>query len=197
MDEMTLKKIVEALLMVAGEPLSIDRLLGAFAQQQRPKPEEIRTILQSLAEDYQERSIVLKEVASGYYFQVRQVYAPWVTQLLQARSQRLSRALLETLAIIAYEQPITRAEIEDIRGVSLHSNILKNLLDCSWIRIAGRRNTPGRPATYVTTKAFLDHLNLKSLSELPALIKPDEAQNVTSVTQAEPVVPENCVTVPK
>ena len=176
MDEIQLSKIVEALLMVSGEPLSMGKLVGAFDEHERPNAKQMQVILQSLASAYEDRPIALNEVASGYCIQIRPEYEPWVTRLLQRRPQRLSRALLETLAIIAYQQPITRAEIEQIRGVSLHTSILKNLLGKFWIQIIGKRETPGRPTIYGTTRKFLDHFNLKSLSELPALIQADETE---------------------
>ncbi|HTT08109.1 MAG TPA: SMC-Scp complex subunit ScpB [Gammaproteobacteria bacterium] len=166
-----LKKIIEAALMVTDEPLSLDRLealfdlgLGAV-----PEHEAVRAAVESLQQDYAGHGIELKQVASGWRFQARAEYAPWINRLWEERAPRYSRALLETLAIIAYRQPITRGEIEDIRGVSLAPSILKTLTEREWVRVAGYRDVPGRPAVYATTREFLDYFNLKSLSDLPEL----------------------------
>jgi segregation and condensation protein B len=166
-----IKNIIEAALMVSERPLTLERLMILF------KPLEIdgslyEQVTQALAElrqEYTGRGIELKEVASGFRFQARAELSPWLNQLWEERSPRYSRALLETLAIIAYRQPITRGEIEALRGVSVSSPIIRTLLEREWIRIAGHREVPGRPAVYVTTPQFLDHFNLKSLAELPLL----------------------------
>src|SRR5918999_2257626 len=166
-----IKNIIEAALMVSERPLTLERLMILF------KPLEIdgslyEQVTQALAElrqEYTGRGIELKEVASGFRFQARAELSPWLNQLWEERSPRYSRALLETLAIIAYRQPITRGEIEALRGVSVSSPIIRTLLEREWIRIAGQREVPGRPAVYVTTPQFLDHFNLKSLAELPLL----------------------------
>jgi segregation and condensation protein B len=166
-----IKNIIEAALMVSERPLTLERLMILF------KPLEIdgslyEQVTQALAElrqEYTGRGIELKEVASGFRFQARAELSPWLNQLWEERSPRYSRALLETLAIIAYRQPITRGEIEVLRGVSVSSPIIRTLLEREWIRIAGHREVPGRPAVYVTTPQFLDHFNLKSLAELPLL----------------------------
>ena len=157
--------------MVADKPISIDRLMSLFPSGlgERPGRESIRIVLDALCADYAARGIELKEVASGFRFQVRSDLSPWIRRLWEDRPVRYTRALLETLAIIAYRQPITRGEIEAIRGVSVSSNIVKTLLEREWVRIAGHRNVPGRPAVYTTTRQFLDYFNLKSLSELPTL----------------------------
>jgi len=163
------KQILEASLLAAGGPLSLERLLDLFDEDQRPAGKEIRGNLAELAEDYQGRGMELKEVASGWRIQVRQDYAAWVARLYEDRPARYSRALLETLAIIAYRQPVTRGEIEDIRGVSVGSNLIKTLTEREWIRVVGHRDVPGKPALYATTRHFLDYFNLRSLDELPAL----------------------------
>lgn len=164
-----LKHIIEAALLVAGEPLRIERLQGLFPQDRQPEAADVCAALTELAKDYDGRGIELKEVASGYRIQVRAQVAPWVAQLWVTKPGRYSRALLETLAIIAYRQPITRGEIEEIRGVALSSSIMRALQERGWIRVAGHRELPGRPALFGTTRTFLDYFNLKSLDEMPAL----------------------------
>jgi len=135
------------------------------------------------------RAFELKEVATGYRLQIREDYAPWVGRLWEERPQRYSRALLETMALIAYRQPITRGEIEDVRGVAVNSNIIKTLMEREWIRIVGYREVPGRPAMFATTKAFLDHFNLKSLDELPALAELRELEVEPEVDPDDAPVP--------
>lgn len=166
-----LQKIIEAALMVAGRPLPIAHLKRLFAEgEQEPTAEEIRTALSEIAQRYGETSgIELREVASGFQFQAKTDLSPWLTRLWEERPPRYSRALLETLALIAYRQPITRAEIEEVRGVTVSSHIIKTLLEREWIRVLGYKEVPGKPALYGTTKAFLDHFNLQSLQELPTL----------------------------
>lgn len=172
MDEQRLKLILEAALLAAAEPLSLERMQKLFAgEEEIPDRQALRQALAALASDCDMRAYELKEVASGFRFQIRQSLAPWVNRLWEERPQRYSRATLETLALIAYRQPVTRGEIEDIRGVSVSSNIIKTLLEREWIRVVGHREVPGRPALYATTKAFLDYFNLKSLEELPPLIE--------------------------
>ncbi len=169
MDTATIKNILEAALLAAGEPLSEERLLGLFNETERPAREQLREALQQLRDDYASRSIELREVGGGWRVQVKQEFAPWVAKLWEERAPRYSRALLETLALIAYRQPITRAEIEEIRGVTIASSIMKTLQEREWIRIVGHREVPGRPALYATTAEFLDYFNLRSLEELPTL----------------------------
>lgn len=164
-----LKLILEAALLAAGEPLSLDRLQALFEEGQQPEKSSIRMALAELSKDYESRGIELKEVASGFRLQVRQTFAPWVSRLWEERSGRYSRALLETLALIAYRQPVTRGEIEDVRGVSVSSSIVKTLLERDWIKVLGHRDVPGRPALYGTTREFLDYFGLKSLNDLPPL----------------------------
>jgi segregation and condensation protein B len=164
-----LKNILEAAMLAAGEPLSVERLLALFPEEARPEAAEMREALASLGEDCAERGIELKEVSSGFRLQVKRDLAPWVSRLYEERTPRYSRALLETLVLIAYRQPITRAEIEDIRGVTVSSNIIKTLQEREWIRVVGHREVPGKPALFGTTREFLDYFNLKSLGDLPSL----------------------------
>ncbi len=169
MNPQQLKHIVEAALFSAGRPLSLNQILALFEEGERPAREALRAVLDELAADWRERGIELKEVASGFRFQVRQELAPWISRLSEERPPRYSRALLETLALIVYRQPITRAGIEEIRGVAVSSSIMRTLLEREWIRVVGHRDVPGKPALYGTTRKFLDYFNLKSLSELPPL----------------------------
>jgi segregation and condensation protein B len=166
-----IKNIIEAALMVSERPLTLERLMILFKPLEIDGPfyEQVKQALAELRQEYTGRGIELKEVASGFRFQARAELSPWLNQLWEERSPRYSRALLEILAIIAYRQPITRGEIEALRGVSVSSPIIRTLLEREWIRIAGHREVPGRPAVYVTTPQFLDHFNLKSLAELPLL----------------------------
>lgn len=175
-----IKNIIEAALMVASAPLCIDRLQALFAKDAvQPEREAIRRALEELAQDYHGRGIELKEVASGWRVQVRADYAEWVNRLWDERPPRYSRALLETLAIIAYRQPITRGEIEDIRGVSINPNIFRTLLEREWIRVVGHRDVPGRPELLATTKQFLDYFGLKKLSDLPSLAEIRDLDELT------------------
>lgn len=169
MSQPDLKAIIEGALLAAGEPVSVARLQGLFPEGQVPEAETVRALLGELADEYQGRGAEIREVASGFRIQVPEAVSPWVARLWQQRPQRLSRAMLETLAIIAYRQPITRGEIEAIRGVTVSTNIMRNLQDREWIRCVGYRELPGRPALYATTRAFLDYFNLASLEELPSL----------------------------
>jgi len=172
MNEEQLKNIIEAGLLACEEPLSIDALARLFARKDGfdlPAKDAIRACVKSLQADYENRGVELKEVASGFRFQIKSDYAQWVNRLWEERSPRYSRALLETLAIVAYRQPVTRGEIEGIRGVSVSPGIIRNLLEREWIKVAGYRDVPGRPAVFTTTRLFLDYFNLKNLSELPSL----------------------------
>ncbi|HDP89753.1 MAG TPA: SMC-Scp complex subunit ScpB [Thioalkalivibrio sp.] len=170
MDNSKLKKIIEGALLAASQPLTVDQLEKLFVEgEERPTRDELREALSELESDCAERGYELKQVASGYRFQVRQEFAHWVGRLWEEKPPRYSRATLETLALIAYRQPITRAEIEEIRGVSVSSNIIKSLTERDWIRVVGHRDVPGKPAMYGTTRGFLDYFNLKNLDELPTL----------------------------
>ena len=161
---------VEAALLAAGRALSLDELVGLFDEETpAPTRREVRESIDALRKLWEGRGLELAEVASGFRMQVRASHARWMTRLWAERPPRYTRALLETLALIAYRQPITRGQIEDVRGVSVSSSTIKTLVDREWIRIVGHREVPGRPALYGTTKVFLDHFNLRSLEELPAL----------------------------
>jgi segregation and condensation protein B len=168
-DEERLKQIVEAALLAAGRPLSLDQLQALFPEPEEPGKKQLREVLTELSGDYQGRGIEITEVGSGFRIQVRAEFSPWVSKLWSERPPKYSRALLETLALIAYRQPITRGEIEDVRGVSVSSNIIKTLTEREWVRVVGHRDVPGKPALYATTREFLDYFNLKSLNELPTL----------------------------
>lgn len=169
MDVGQLSRIVEAALLAADRPLSLKQLNDLFDEVGQPGNSLIREALGLLDEQYQDRGIELIQVASGYRLQVCAELQPWISRLWRERPKKYSRALLETLALIAYRQPITRAEIEDVRGVSVSSNIIHSLLEREWIRELGQRDVPGRPMLYGTTKTFLDYFNLRSLEELPTL----------------------------
>ena len=174
MSLMSLEKmqaIIEAAIMVAGHPLSIAALQSLFPEEGQPSTADIKSLVLSIQERYQHEhsGIELQEVASGYRFQAKAEFSPWLAKLWEERAPRYSRAFLETLAIIAYKQPITRGEIEEIRGVTVSSNIMKTLQEREWIRVIGFREVPGKPAIYGTTKEFLDYFNLKSLTSLPTL----------------------------
>src|SRR5471030_274064 len=164
-----LAPLLEAFLLASGKPQSLERLFELFEEGERPEPPVFKKALQILGKSCEGRAFELKEVASGYRLQIREHFSPWVGRLWEERPQRYSRAMLETMALIAYRQPITRGEIEDVRGVAVNSNIVKTLLEREWIRIVGYRDVPGKPAMFATTKAFLDHFNLKNLDDLPPL----------------------------
>lgn len=164
-----LASLLEAWLLASGRPLSLERLGELFEEGERPEPAQLREALDLLRESCAGRAYELKEVASGYRLQIREKFSPWVGRLWEERPQRYSRAMLETLALIAYRQPITRGEIEDVRGVAVNSQIVKTLLERDWIRVVGYRDVPGKPAMFATTRAFLDYFNLKSLEQLPPL----------------------------
>ncbi len=166
---MELKHILEAAMLSAGRPLDLDTLAGLFDEHARPDRPALVAALAELEVDYQSRPLQLKQVASGYRFQVREGYSPWISRLFEERPGRYSRAFLETLAIIAYRQPATRGEIEDIRGVAVSSGIIKTLLERDWIHAVGHKDVPGRPALFATTRHFLDYFNLTSLTDLPPL----------------------------
>lgn len=161
--------IIEAALLVAGQPLTIAQLQRLFSEPNIPTNSEIKLALSEIGENFKPRGIELIEVSSGYRLQAKKELSPWLSRLFEERPPRYSRALLETLAIIAYQQPVTRADVEAIRGVAISSPTIKTLMDREWIHVIGHKETPGRPALYATTKTFLDHFNLKSLADLPSL----------------------------
>ncbi len=183
----SLKNILEALLLTSVEPLSLATIASVFSDEEQPGNAKIDKALQELGADYEERGLELKEVASGYRLQVRQEVSPWVSRLWEERPQRYSRALLETLALIAYRQPITRGDIEEVRGVSVRSNIIRTLQEREWIRVIGHRDVPGKPALFGTTKVFLDYFNLMSLDDLPSLAEIMDMGSLEPELDLEPV----------
>lgn len=169
MNEVPIKHILEAALLAAGRPLNLEQMQSLFEANEQPDKDVLREALEELTADYQQRGLELKEIASGWRIQIDSDTAPRVSRLWEEKPQKYTRAYLETLAIIAYRQPITRGEIENIRGVSVSTNIMKSLQEREWVRIVGHRDVPGRPAMYGTTREFLDYFNLKSLDDLPTL----------------------------
>ncbi len=174
-----IEAIIEAALMVAGRPLTVNALLALFPDEEGLTNVDIKAALSTLSDRPLQSGIELKEVASGYRYQAKAEFSPWLAKLWEERAPRYSRAFLETLAIITYKQPITRAEIEEIRGVTVSSHIIKTLQEREWVRVIGYRDVPGKPAIYGTTKDFLDYFNIKSLVDLPTLaeFKTLEAQD--------------------
>jgi segregation and condensation protein B len=188
-DEIELKNAIEAILMTAGKPLSAEKITNLFTEEPRPSISEVRKQIKALVEDCSGRGIELVEVATGFRYQGRSEYGQYVAKLWEVKPQRYSRAMLETLALIAYRQPVTRADIEEVRGVSVSTNIMKTLMEREWVHVVGHRDAPGRPAMYATTKQFLDYFNLQSLDQLPTLseiqdlskLEPELALDNTSV----------------
>jgi len=176
----TPKTIIEAALLVAGEPLSVDRLRQSVLAEFGLSRKQVLALLDELGQEYAGRGVELQEVASGFRFQARAELAPWLSKLWQEKPPRYSRAVLETLALIAYRQPITRGEIEAVRGVSVSSQIIQGLRERGWIQVVGHKEVPGRPALYGTTKTFLDYFSLTSLDQLPAL---EQAQALEQALQ--------------
>lgn len=168
-----LKRVVEALLLSSTEPLSLDTIRELFDAREQPSLIELKQAIENLQAEYASFSFELIQVASGYVIHTKKQYSHWVARLHSEKPAKYSRALLETLAIIAYKQPVTRGEMEDIRGVSVNSQIIKTLLEREWIRVAGHKDVPGKPAVYTTTKEFLNYFNLRHLNDLPSL-KPIE-----------------------
>ena len=185
MGEHDLVEIIEGALLAAAEPLTKRKLAQLFDELDRPSTADITTALTAVAERCEGRGFELVEVASGFRYQVRQHLSPWVSKLWVERPVRYSRALLETLSLIAYRQPITRGEIEDIRGVAVSSNIMKSLLEREWVKVVGHRDVPGKPAMYATTREFLDYFNLKSLDQLPPLADVKDLETMTSALPLE------------
>jgi segregation and condensation protein B len=166
-----LKNIIEAAIVFSDEPLTIDRMLSMFSDETRPDRSVVKDVISELEQDYASRGLEIKRIDKGYRLQTRQEYSKWLTRLTSGRPPRYSRALLETLAIIAYRQPVTRGEIEEIRGVAVSTDIIRTLLEREWVRQVGFRDVPGKPALFATTKAFLEYFNLESLSQLPPLME--------------------------
>jgi segregation and condensation protein B len=184
-----LKQILEAALLAAGQPLSHAQLGALFSDEERPPGGEISRVLEQLANDCASRGVELKKVASGYRLQVKQDLNEWVSRLWKERPQRYSRALLETISLIAYRQPITRGEIEAVRGVSVSTNIIRTLQEREWIRVVGHRDVPGKPALFGTTRTFLDSFNLQNLDDLPTLAEIRDMENLEPELQLEPAPP--------
>jgi segregation and condensation protein B len=191
MDENELKNIIEAILLSSNDPITVEKMQEIFDEWQRPSQEQLKIILNCLKMDYSSRAFELIEVASGYQIQTKLVYSTWVSRMQIEKPAKYSRALLETLAIIAYKQPVTRADIEEIRGVAVNSQIMKTLLEREWIRIAGHKDVPGKPAVYTTTKEFLNYFNLSYLNELPSL--PEVLETLTEHNDYSNQPIEECV----
>jgi segregation and condensation protein B len=189
METNQIKRIVEAALLAAAQPLSLAQLSALFGENEAVSHEELARALEELGADCAERGVELNEVASGFRYQVRQDVHPWVARLWTERQTKYSRALLETLALIAYRQPITRGEIEQIRGVAVSTNIVKTLEEREWVRVVGYRDVPGKPALFGTTKNFLDYFNLKSLDELPPMAEIREIEDFDPQLTLAPVAP--------
>jgi segregation and condensation protein B len=191
MNDQYVKNVIEAALLAAGRPLSMDELVGVFDERDESSSAEVRTALAALTAEYETRGLELLEVASGYRIQIRAAVAQPVSRLWQERPAKYSRALLETLALVAYRQPITRGEIEQIRGVAVNPNIIKTLLERSWIRVVGHRDVPGKPELLGTTREFLDYFSLKKLDDLPTLSQLKELEDLRvqlTLPGAEPQV---------
>jgi segregation and condensation protein B len=188
-----LVQILEGAILAADKPLTVQNLADLFETHERPEKTAIREALQEVSERCEDRGYMLQEVASGFRFQVRQELSQWVGRLWHERPQKYSRALLETLSLMAYRQPITRGEIEEIRGVAVSSQIIKTLHEREWIRVVGHRDVPGRPAMYATTRQFLDYFNLKSLDQLPALAEIRDFETLTAELGFESLVDELAV----
>jgi segregation and condensation protein B len=178
MNDQYVKNVVEAALLAAGRPLTMDELVSVFDERDGSNAAEVRGAIAALTADYENRGLELLEVASGYRIQIRAGVAQPVSRLWQERPTKYSRALLETLALVAYRQPITRGEIEQIRGVTVNPNIIKTLLERSWIRVVGHRDVPGRPELLGTTREFLDYFSLKKLDDLPTLAQLKELEDL-------------------
>jgi segregation and condensation protein B len=191
MNDQYVKNVIEAAMLAAGRPLSMDELVGVFDERDESSAEEVRAALAALTADYETRGLELLEVASGYRIQIRAAVAQPISRLWQERPAKYSRALLETLALIAYRQPITRGEIEQIRGVAVNPNIIKTLLERNWIRVVGHRDVPGKPELLGTTREFLDYFSLKKLDDLPTLSQLKELEDLRvqlTLPGAEPQV---------
>lgn len=173
-----LQRILEGALLAAGKPVPLEKLQELFVEGERPEPAQLEEALKAVSDACADRGFELKKVSSGYRFQVKQELSEWVSRLWEEKPQKYSRAVLETLSIIAYRQPITRGDIEKIRGVAVSTQIVQTLLEHEWVRVVGYRDVPGRPAMYATTKQFLDYFNLASLEELPALAEIRDLESI-------------------
>ena len=197
MSDHPLSNVIEAVLLAAGRPVTVEQILELFDEHERPPAEDVVAAIASLSERYADSGVELREVASGWRVQVRQQFAGTVSRLWQERPSRYSRALLETLSLIAYRQPITRGEIEDIRGVTVASTIMRTLQERNWIRVVGYREVPGRPELLGTTREFLDYFGLKSLDDLPTLAELQDLDDIKvqlelpggEGAEAEPALP--------
>ena len=176
--EQSLERILEAVLSVSESPVSITRMRNLFPEEGRPDKERVEASLKKLEEQYAESALELVHTAGGYRFQTRKAYAQWINKLFETRPPKLSRAMLETLSIIAYQQPVTRGDIQEIRGVAVSSDIIQRLLEREWIKKVGERDVPGRPSLFATTSIFLDYFNLGSLKDLPELTQPRELEEI-------------------
>ena len=176
--EHKLSQVIEAVLLSASRPIDVQEIERVFPEDEKPTREEIRQALQDIEEQCKDRGVELKKVSSGYRLQVRQSLSSYVAKLWEERPQRFSKATLETLALIAYRQPITRGEIEEIRGVTIGTQLMRGLMERGWVKIVGQRDVPGRPSLYSTTKEFLDYFGLQHLRELPELPELPDLQSL-------------------
>jgi len=190
MDAEQLRRIVEAALLAAGESLDVSALQKLFDEEFVPERDEVQAALEDIEADCRDRGYELKRTASGYRFQVKEQYAQWIGKLWEEKPKKYSRATLETLALIAYRQPLTRGDIEQVRGVAVSSDIIRTLHDRGWIRSVGHRDVPGRPALYATTRQFLDNFNLQSLEQLPPLSEIRELSSIDRELQFEEALAE-------
>lgn len=190
MNDQYVRNVIEAALLAAGRPLAVDELVGLFDERDGSATEEVQAAIAALRADYETRGVELVEIASGLRIQIRTAFAQPVSRLWQERPAKYSRALLETLALVAYRQPITRGEIEQVRGVTVNPNIIKTLLERGWIRVIGHRDVPGKPELLGTTREFLDYFSLKKLDDLPTLAQLKELEELRvqlSLPGADPV----------
>jgi len=185
-----IKNVIEAALLGGRRPLSLEQLSGLFGKRSAPDRKMLKEILRELATDYDGRGIELKEVGSGYRIQIRSSMSEWLSPLWEERAPRYSRALFETLALIAYRQPITRGEIEEVRGVAVSTNIVRTLLERGWVRVVGHRDVPGKPAMFGTTKEFLDYFGLKRLDDLPPLAEIKDLEDLNVELELPEPIPQ-------
>ncbi|MDG2091122.1 MAG: SMC-Scp complex subunit ScpB [Gammaproteobacteria bacterium] len=188
-----IRQIIEGLLLTAGKPLTLDKIGFLFTKEELPEREVLKAAIEEIEKSCEGRGFELKKVASGYRFQVRQELSDWIGRLWEEKPQRYSRALLETIAIIAYRQPITRGDIEKIRGVAVSSSTVRTLLERNWVRVVGHRDVPGRPAMYASTREFLDYFNLENLNELPELTEIRDMEGLNQELTLDEESPEGNV----